>query len=209
MEQYFNAQIIANVTMGTESCVNHMVTFTSSDEALATVDSTGCVHAVAPGTVTITVAATNGVSASCTVKIAAHTHSLVVSPAVPATHVTTGMTEGSYCSNCGMVLSEQQPIPVVDVPQKLVLPVELEAIEAEAFAGDACVCVVLPESCREIGVAAFANCAQLRFVEVPASVTAIDSTAFSGCSDQLVIVTVSGSEAERFAGENGVTCVLR
>lgn len=208
MEQYFDALIVANVTAGTESFVNRLVSFTSSNEAIATVDSAGCVHAVAPGTATVTVAAASGVSASCTVRITAHTHSLVVTPAVPATHVTEGMTEGSYCTSCGTVLSEQQEIPVVEVPQKLVLPAELNTIEAGAFAGDSFVCAVLPEGCTEIGAAAFGNCTQLRFIEIPASVTAIDGSAFAGCSDQLIIVTVSGSEAERFAGENGITCVL-
>ena len=134
-------------------------------------------------------------------------HSGVIDPAVPATHVTTGLTEGSHCAVCGETLVAQEVIPAVEV-EKLVLPAGLRAIEAEAFAGDSMVCVVLPQGCAKIGGSAFRDCRQLRFVEIPASVTSIDSTAFDGCGD-LIIVTVSGSEAERFARENGVTCVLR
>ena len=50
-------------------------------------------------------------------------HSLVTSPAVAATCTSTGLTEGSYCQDCGTVYSVQQEIPMlehvpVDVPAK-------------------------------------------------------------------------------------------
>lgn len=135
-------------------------------------------------------------------------HTEVTDPAVPPTHVTTGLTEGSHCSACDAILVAQQMIPVEEVPM-MTLPAGLETIEAEAFAGDTFVCAVLSEGCEAIGAGAFRNCTQLRFVEIPASVTSIDSTAFEGCGDDLIIVTVSGSEAERFADAQGITCVLR
>ena len=137
-----------------------------------------------------------------------HTHIPVIDPAVPATHVTTGLTEGSHCEVCGEVLVEQKIVPIVQV-EKVVLPAELEVIEAEAFAGGTFACVVLPDGCKAIGAGAFKNCAQLRFIEIPTSVTSIDGTAFAGCSDSLIIVTVSGSEAQRFAQEHEISCVLR
>ena len=135
-------------------------------------------------------------------------HTEVTDPARPATHVTTGLSEGKRCSVCGEILVAQQEIPTVEVPT-LTLPAKLEAIEAEAFAGNAFVCVVIPEGCKTIGSAAFMDCAQLRFVEIPASVATIAANAFEGCGDGLIIVTVSGSEAERFADAQGITCVLR
>ena len=69
--------------------------------------------------------------------------------------------------------------------------------------------MVLPEGCAEIGAAAFRDCAQLRFIEIPTSVSVIDGTAFEGCGEGLIIVTASGSTAERFARAQGIGCVLR
>lgn len=139
--------------------------------------------------------------------IEVHKHSMAIDPAVPATHVTMGLTEGSHCSICGEILVAQQEIPVEKVPV-IALPAELETIEVEAFAGDSFVCAVLPESCKEIGAGAFMDCTHLRFIEIPESVTSIDGSAFYGCADDLIIVTSSGSEAERFAYEHNIMCVL-
>ena len=203
-----DAQITANVTMRSQSCVNKLVTFASSDEAIATVDASGSIHAVSPGTATITVSAASGVTATCAVTVEPCTHTRVIDPAVPATHVTTGLTEGSHCSVCGEVLVAQQSVPVVEVSEIIALPASLKTIEEEAFAGGTFVCVVLPDGCEAIGAGAFKDCAQLRFIEIPESVTTIDESAFTGCSD-LIIVTVSGSEALCFAQEHEITCVLR
>ena len=204
-----DAQITANVTMRTQSCVNQLVTFASSDEAVATVDQTGSIHAVGPGTATITVSAASGITASCAVTVEPCPHIPVTDPAVPATHVTSGLTEGSHCSVCGEVLAAQQSVPVVEVSEIVALPAELKTIEAEAFAGDTFACVVLPDGCEAIGAGAFKDCAQLRFIEIPRSVEYIDGSAFAGCSGDLIIVTVPSSAALCFAQEHEITCVLR
>ena len=202
-----DAQITANVTTRNQSYVNRLVKFESSDGVVATVDASGNIHAVSAGTATITVSATSGVSATCTVTVEPCTHTPVTDSAVPATHVTTGLTEGSHCAVCGEILVEQKVVPVVEV-EKVVLPAELKAIEEDAFAGGTFACVVLPDGCKAIRAGAFRDCAQLRFIEIPTSVTSIDSSAFDGCGKGLIIVTVSGSEAERFANVQGIICVL-
>ena len=53
----------------TQRCVNHLVTFTSSDETVATVDEDGKVHGISLGTATITAASRSGKTASCTVTV--------------------------------------------------------------------------------------------------------------------------------------------
>jgi uncharacterized protein YjdB len=61
--------LTANVTMRTQSCVNKLVTFTSSDETIVTVGSDGVITGVSVGTATITATAESGVSATCTVTV--------------------------------------------------------------------------------------------------------------------------------------------
>ncbi len=62
--------LTANVTMRTQFCVNHLVTFASNDESVAVVNSeTGLVHGIAPGTVTITATAVNDSTITDTVEV--------------------------------------------------------------------------------------------------------------------------------------------
>ncbi|MCR4846154.1 MAG: hypothetical protein K5865_05385 [Eubacterium sp.] len=48
--------------------------------------------------------------------IAAKGHSIVVDPEIPATKTSTGLTEGSHCSTCGMVFKKQNVIPKIEDP---------------------------------------------------------------------------------------------
>ena len=80
----------------------------------------------------------------------------------------------------------------------LKLPAGLKSIQQEAFRGSAAESIVLPDGCTEIGAKAFADCAMLRRVEIPASVAVIAEDAFEGCSHELVIVTPKGSAAESY-----------
>jgi len=130
------SQITANVTMRTQSCVNHLVSFSSSDESIASIDTSGLVKAIAPGTVELIATAENGISASCT-------------------------------------------FVVKGFDNMLTLPLNLSAIESEAFAG-------------------------LEYVEaikIPNSVSYIAPDAFDGKT--VIIIASKGSYAIQWAKDNG------
>ena len=59
----------AAVTARTQSFINKLVTFASSNPSVVTVDADGLVTARAVGTATLTATAANGISASCTVTV--------------------------------------------------------------------------------------------------------------------------------------------
>ena len=78
-------------------------------------------------------------------------HKLVVSPAVPATCTTPGLTEGSYCSGCGMVVSVQQEVPMLDHVPVDVPAVEPTCTEKGNTAGTKCsLCNAVLSGCEKI-----------------------------------------------------------
>lgn len=60
------------------------------------------------------------------------------------------------------------------------IPEGTVTIEMEAFAGITAEAVVIPDSCLVIGNRAFADCPNLKYVQIPTSVTHIAKDAFSG-----------------------------
>ena len=62
-------QLTANVTMRTQSCINHLVSFSSSNPEVATVNEQGIVHGIQAGTTTITAEAASGVTASIDITV--------------------------------------------------------------------------------------------------------------------------------------------
>lgn len=79
------------------------------------------------------------------------------------------------------------------------------AIQAEAFLACPVTIAVIPDTCASIGARAFAGCADLHRVEIPASVTQIAEDAFDGCSAELVIAAPASSAAAAYAQAHGFT----
>ncbi|MBR1822121.1 MAG: leucine-rich repeat protein, partial [Clostridia bacterium] len=211
--------LTANVTARTQSLVNHLVTFTSSDDTVATVDQSGLITAVDAGRATISVTSGNGVSAECEITVPCVTHdwgpvtyewSADYSQAT-ATHVCTRdsthietetaqaeMTaeqspaediegETRYTVTFQNSAFDPQSVTLWDIPalkdmNVLRLPAGLREIEGEAFMGLSCQAVIIPDGCTTIGARAFADCAGLIYVRIPASVTSIADDAFDGCA---------------------------
>ena len=93
---------------------------------------------------------------------------------------------------------------LAQLPVLFVTPKGLTVIGDEAFAGCAAAGIYLRNQVSEIGSLAFADCAALNWVRIPASVTAIADDALSGHRSGLIIYGTAGSEAERFAAGHGI-----
>ena len=107
-------------TVSPEDASNKNVTWTSSDEKVATVDATGKVTAVKAGTATITVTTEDGEkTATCAVTVK-HKHVEEVVPGKAATCTDKGLTDGKKCSVCGEVLEAQKDIPALGHKEEVV-----------------------------------------------------------------------------------------
>ena len=77
------------------------VVWTSSDEAVATVDDFGVVSLVGPGTTTITAKTDNGITATCNVRVVCKNHSYVETGEAKAATCTEAGFKYTRCSVCG------------------------------------------------------------------------------------------------------------
>ena len=102
--------------------------------------------------------------------------------------------------------SEEQTVKTRSLAQKMKisfnLPQYLTLIEEEAFAGIGAETVEVSENVLAIEARAFAGCKNLTRIVIPATVQKIDDSALADCKD-VTVYGAKGSEAERFATENG------
>jgi hypothetical protein len=103
----------------------------------------------------------------------------------------------------GTVRTAELEITYTPPLSTMYLPALLTEIDEEAFAGIATEQVYIPAGCGSIGPRAFADSTELQRIHIPESVSYISADAFDGC-EQLTIFCPSGSEAERFAIQNGI-----
>ena len=85
---------------------------------------------------------------------------------------------------------------------------DLKTIEEEAFMGCAFQYVVLGEQVEAIGAGAFRDCAELRRITIPDSVTEIAEDAFEGCVN-LTIECGADSVAYKYAADHGMMIAIR
>ena len=136
-----------------------------------------------------------------------HVHTVVINEEVKATCTQTGLTEGAYCSDCKMVLIEQEEIPALGHDYqngKCVNCGEPNSTPSEYFnfslllddtysitvkdVNDLPVHVIIPDtyngkSVTTIGAEAFYNCKSIKSIKFPSTIKRIERGAFSGCSN--------------------------
>ena len=124
---------------------------------------------------------------------ASHTETETVDAAfviVSPTEETAGsvtFTSNAFTKEAFAVQTASLAIPALKDMSVLRLPNMLRTIEAEAFTNLACQAIIIPEGCTVIGENAFAGCANLLYVRIPASVRNDPASAFEGCNVNLVI----------------------
>ncbi len=170
------------------------VTWTSSNENVATVDSNGLVTPLASGNVNITVTTYNGHSAqtACTVNADTNQFSYTVSNS----EITISRYTGA---DSGVII----PSTVAGYP--------VTAISDQAFFGNTTLSSVeIPSGIETIGFAAFMGCTGLKNITIPSSVTGVGWASFNGCTGLENVTIEPGVESisgEAFKGCTGLTSI--
>ena len=138
------------------------ITWSSSDDAVATVSKFGDVTGVAEGTAVITGTSRDGGQSTCTVTVVA---------AMPARQI------GDF------YISDSGSLYYLGKDKEVVIPAN-EGIwrTGTTFSNSDITSVVIPEGVTEISDSAFSGCASLVSVSLPKSLIRIGKNAFSGCT---------------------------
>ena len=168
------------------------VTWSSSDDNIATVDDKGLVIGGALGTATITATAKDGsgVKAACSMTVYSKTFADFTYDVYPDCVKITGYT-GSAAEVT--VPGEIEGKPVTRIGDdafenktgitRVVLPGSIQAIDFNAFSGCRSLASInLPEGLHSLEGNAFSECRQLADIKLPASLTRISWGVFYQCS---------------------------
>ena len=173
------ATLVATVTP--DNAIDKSVTWKTSDGSVATVDATGKVTAVGPGTATIT--ATAGTcSATCVVTV--------------KVYWTFDEETGHLYVDKDYQYESRHDYPwhsFREAIKSVELSSNVTSIGASAFNRcSSLTSITIPTSVTSIGKHAFYGCTSLTGVEIPAGVTSIGEYAFNGCSSLTSIVIPDG-----------------
>ena len=118
---YVYDEYAPHVTLTPSDVTVSKIYWKSSAPDIASCTEDGTIIAWKEGTATITAVTANGISASVNVTILASPedsceisgHTEYTNYGYPATCITTGLTDGTYCSVCGEILATQEEIPAL------------------------------------------------------------------------------------------------
>ncbi|MBP1534298.1 MAG: leucine-rich repeat protein, partial [Ruminococcus sp.] len=219
-----NGNETLTATVSPDDAANKTVTWSSNNEAVATVDADGVVTAVSAGTANITATATNGTAdtsddktATCAVTVNADVQTWTSGDCTVTLDnegkLTVSKTEGKENGNMADYSSSsnrpwnnvREQITSVEIKDSVTNIGASAFLECSNLAS-----VTIPNSVTNIGINAFLECSNLASVTIPESVTSIGDFAFFGCSD-LASVTIPNSVTSiggaAFASCTGLTSV--
>ena len=182
------------------------ITWSSSDASVATVTN-GTIMAIGSGTTTITVATSNGKTATCTV--------MVTNPYADFSFAPSGngymLTGYSGTDTTVSVPAEYNGKPVTIIGDrafydcafitKIILPDTIKEIGASAFGYCTSLQTVEIPTCTRIGGSAFIGCTSLAEVTLPEGLISIGDSLFTYCNSLRKVTILSGNiSANVFAG---------
>lgn len=106
--------ITVNATVTPDTATNASVTWSSSDEAIATVDSEGKITAVAPGTATITAVSDSNPDANATYAVTVQAKKVVTSTNTKTSSKSNSGNTGSSSNSGAAAAAPSNPAPVPD-----------------------------------------------------------------------------------------------
>lgn len=137
--------LVANVIMRTQSCINNLISFTSSNDSIAIVNESGVVYPVGLGVAKITAKADSGIEDTCTVIV---------------------LPQGDYTIRFpdGLTIIDDAAFEDNDSIVTVTIPQSCSSIGAYAFSGcDRLVMVTFLSNSVEINDSAFEGCNAIAF----------------------------------------------
>ena len=163
-------------TVSPSDATNKLLSFTSSNESVVTVDENGTLVSLSAGTAVITVTADSGVFATCSVTVR-----------VGGIRYSLGADSTFY------YVSGYDGIDADVVIPSIYNGLRVKGIARNAFLGNTLIkSISIPSTVDEIEAHAFEGCASLESVALPAGVAEIKPYTFAGCTS-LSTVTLSGA----------------
>jgi len=166
------------------NAANESIYYYSGNTSVATVDQSGKLTVVNPGTVTIYAQASNGVTGSCSITILPYYASISNDQ-----YTITGCIEGyksltipSYVNGKPIVSIGNSAFYNYTSLENITIPDSVTSIGDSAFLGCTSLTkITIPDGGKSIGEFAFQDCTALTSVSIPDSVTDIGQYAFSKC----------------------------
>ena len=188
-EIYVGQPFALNAIVLPENADGKTLTWTSSDETVATVNANGVVTAKSAGTVIITATAPNGVSASCALTVKAGELKFTATEDSSFYYVSgyegyeTHIEIPNMHDGLRVIRVAESAFKGNTIIESITLPNSIQTIDAHAFEGCTSLkTITIPDSVTVINAYTFADCTALTSILLNKNLTSIGEYAFKGCT---------------------------